>query len=49
MGSYQHYHVKVGDFIVQIMDFNPKHKRIFCVGESAFIKFDACDSHILKA
>lgn len=48
MGSYQHYHVKVGDFIVQIMDFNPKHKRIFQVGESAFIKFDACDSHILK-
>lgn len=48
MGSYQHYHVKVGNFVVQIMDFNPKHKRIFNVGENAFIKFDACDSHILK-
>lgn len=48
MGSYQHYHVKTGDTTVQIMDFNPKHKRIFNVGEKAFIKFDACDSHILK-
>lgn len=47
MGSYQNYHVKVGDVIVQITDFNPKHKRIFQVGEHAFVKFDACDSHIL--
>lgn len=48
MGSYQHYHVKTGDTLVQIMDFNPKHKRIFKAGEKAFIRFDACDSHILK-
>lgn len=47
MGSYQNYHVKVGDVVVQITDFNPKHKRIFQVGEHAFVKFDACDSHIL--
>lgn len=47
MGSYQNYHVKVGDSVVQITDFNPKHKRIFQVGEHAFVKFDACDSHVL--
>ena len=48
MGSYQHYHVKVGDVVVQITDFNPRYKRIFQVGEKAYVKFHACDSHLLK-
>ncbi len=48
MGSYQHYHVKVGDVILQIMDFNPRYKKIFQVGDQAYVKFNACDSHLLK-
>lgn len=48
MGSYQHYHVKVGAVVIQITDFNPRYKRIFQVGEKAYVKFNACDSHLLK-
>ena len=48
MGSYQHYQVKVGNVVVQITDFNPRYKRIFQVGEKAYVKFQACDSHLLK-
>ena len=48
MGSYQHYHVKVGDVVVQITDFNPRYKKIFQVGDRAYVKFNACDSHLLK-
>lgn len=49
MGSYQNYHVKVGEYIVKITDFNPKHKRIFKEGEKAFVKFNTSDIHILEA
>ncbi len=49
MGSYQNYEAKIGDMTVKITDFNPKHKRIYDVGEQAFIKFDPCDIHILAA
>ena len=47
MGSYQNYHVTVGDTLVQITDFNPKHKKIYRVGDMAYVKFDACDIHII--
>ena len=33
MGSYQNYHVKVGDTLVKLTDPNPKNKRIYKVGE----------------
>lgn len=48
MGSYQNYHVKVGDEIIKITDFNPKHKKIFKEGEKAFVKFDVSDVHVLR-
>lgn len=48
MGSYQHYHVTVGNVVIQITDFNPRYKKIFQVGEKAYVKFNACDSHLLK-
>lgn len=48
MGSYQNYHVQVGDTTVKITDFNPKHKKIYQVGDSAYVKFDACDIHIIE-
>ena len=49
MGSYQEYHVTVGNQNVKITDFNPKHKRIYAEGDEAFIKFNPCDIHILEA
>ncbi len=49
MGSYQNYEARVGDVTVKITDFNPKHKRIYNVGERAFIRFDPGDIHILEA
>lgn len=47
MGSYQNYHVMVGDTLVKITDFNPKGKRIFQVGEQAYVRFEASDIHVL--
>ncbi len=48
MGSYQNYHVKVGNTLIKITEFNPKRKRIFHTGEKAFIKFDSSDVHVLQ-
>lgn len=47
MGSYQNYHVMVGNTLVKITDFNPKHKKIYRAGENAYVKFDVCDVHII--
>jgi iron(III) transport system ATP-binding protein len=47
MGSYQNYHVMVGDTLVKITDFNPKSKKIYQVGDSAWVKFGADDVHVL--
>ena len=47
MGSYQNYHVMVGDTLVRLTDFNPKNKRIYQVGEEAYLCFDATSVHVL--
>ena len=47
MGSYQNYHVMVGDTLVKITDFNPKSKKIYQVGDAAFVKFSKDDVHVL--
>ena len=47
MGSYQNYHVKVGDTLVKITDFNPKNKKVYEVGDKAFVKFDAESVHVI--
>ena len=47
MGSYQNYHVMVGDTLVKLSEYNPKNKRIFAVGESCFIDFDTQSVHVL--
>ncbi len=47
MGSYQNYHVRVGDTLVKITDNCPVNKRIFGVGEKAFISFDPSCAHLL--
>ena len=47
MGSYQNYHVQVGDTLVKLTDPNPKNKRIYQVGESCCMTFDPENVHVL--
>ena len=47
MGSYQNYHVQVGDTLVKLTDPNPKNKRIYQVGESCCLTFDPENVHVL--
>ena len=47
MGSYQNYHVMVGDTLVKITDFNPKNKKIYSVGDEAFVAFETESVHVL--
>ena len=47
MGSYQNYHVMVGNTLVKITDFNPKNKKVYEVGDKAFVKFDADSVHVI--
>ncbi|MBR2594740.1 MAG: ABC transporter ATP-binding protein [Solobacterium sp.] len=47
MGSYQNYHVMVGDTMVKITDFNPKNKKIYAVGDKAFVKFEPDSVHVI--
>ncbi len=48
MGSYQNYHVRVGDTLVKITDNCPVNKRVFNVDEHAAISFDPGSVHLLK-
>ena len=47
MGSYQNYHVMVGDTLVKITDFNPKNKKIYKAGDTAWVDFDKENVHVL--
>ena len=47
MGSYQNYHVMVGDTMVKITDFNPKNKKVYEVGDKAYVAFDPQNVHVL--
>ncbi|MBQ8973830.1 MAG: ABC transporter ATP-binding protein [Clostridia bacterium] len=47
MGSYQNYHVRVGDTLVKITDNCPINKKIFNVGDTAYISFDKACAHLL--
>ncbi len=47
MGSYQNYHVRVGNTLVKLTDYNPKNKRIYQVGEKCCLAFDPESVHIL--
>ena len=46
-GSYQNYHVRVGDTLVKISDNCPVNKKIFNEGDSAFISFEKECAHLL--
>ena len=47
MGSYQNYHVMVGNTMVKITDFNPKNKKIYQVGDTAYVAFEKENVHVL--
>ena len=47
MGSYQNYHVMVGDTLVKLEEHNPQNKHIFQVGETCSLVFDANSLHAL--
>ncbi len=40
MGAYQDYHVQVADALVKIQEYNPKNKKIYNVGDEAFLNFE---------
>ena len=47
MGSYQNYHVMVGDTLVKLEEHNPKNKRIYEVDETCSLVFDPASVHVL--
>ena len=47
MGSYQNYHVMVGNTLVKLEEHNPKNKRIYDVGETCSLVFEPESVHIL--
>ena len=47
MGAYQNYHVMVGSTMVKITDFNPKNKKIYRVGDTAYVAFEKENIHVL--
>ena len=47
MGSYQNYHVMVGDTLVKIADNYPVGRRVFQAGEQAWLDFGKNNVHVL--
>ena len=47
MGSYQNYHVKVGNTLVKLEEHNPKNKKIYQVGDRCSLVFDPRSVHVL--
>ena len=47
MGSYQNYHVMVGNTLVKLEEHNPKNKRIYAVGEQCQLVFAPESVHVL--
>ena len=47
MGAYQLYHVMLGDTKLIIHEYNPKNKRIFAAGETAYLSFTSDNAHCI--
>ncbi len=47
MGAYQLYHVMLGDTKLIIHEYNPKNKRIFQQGETAYLSFESENAHCI--
>jgi len=45
MGAYQNYHVMVGDTLVKLADYCPVGRKVYKVGDTAYLSFrDGCVS-----
>ncbi|MCR5671781.1 MAG: ABC transporter ATP-binding protein [Butyrivibrio sp.] len=40
MGAYQDYHIRIGDSLIKIQDYNPKNKKIYKVGDTVYLNFE---------
>ena len=47
MGAYQLYHVMLGDTKLIIHEYNPKGKKIYGMGETAYIHFEPGNAHCI--
>ena len=47
MGAYQLYHVMLGNVKLIIHEYNPKDKKIYRAGETAYINFAPGDAHCI--
>ena len=47
MGAYQLYHVMLGDTKLIIHEYNPKDKKIYAMGDTAYINFAPGDAHCI--
>ena len=47
MGSYQNYHVMVGDTLVKLEDHNPKNRKVYKVGEKCYLLIDTDALHVI--
>ncbi len=47
MGAYQLYHVMLGDTKLIIHEYNPKGKKIYAMGETAWINFEPGSAHCI--
>ena len=47
MGAYQNYHVVVGDTLVKLADYCPVGRRVFRVGDTAYLSFREGCVHML--
>ena len=47
MGSYQNYHVQLGDIRIALTEYNPQNKRIYNVGEECRLVFEPDEVHVL--
>ena len=47
MGAYQLYHVMLGDTKLIIHEYNPKGKKIYAMGETAYVDFEPGNAHCI--
>ena len=47
MGSYQNYHVMVGDTLVKLEEYNPKNKKVYKAGDVCHLVIDTESLHVL--
>ena len=47
MGAYQNYHVMVGDTLVKLADYCPVGRKVYQVGDMAYLSFREGCVHML--